>query len=178
MKTRLKCSSNIARCRLQLSSRRARNGRALATTSSPAPTDGRLSLTQSVVSSVLQWPLPGSGESASMTSGIRTLRCFSRTESRSATCHAALVMRTRISRRRCTSTTFRERRKPLPRDLRPNVGKCWQIGSIGKGGAEEESGGLLGFLGADARNRTEDPIITSDVLCQLSYVGSEDALGL
>ena len=30
---------------------------------------------------------------------------------------------------------------------------------------------LLGFLGADARNRTEDPIITSDVLCQLSYVG-------
>ena len=37
--------------------------------------------------------------------------------------------------------------------------------------------GLLGFLGADARNRTEDPIITSDVLCQLSYVGSEEALG-
>jgi hypothetical protein len=34
---------------------------------------------------------------------------------------------------------------------------------------------LLGFLGADARNRTEDPIITSDVLCQLSYVGSEEA---
>ena len=62
--------------------------------------------------------------------------------------------------------------------MRPNVGKCWQIGIIGKGGAEEESGGLLGFLGADARNRTEDPIITSDVLCQLSYVGSEDALGL
>ena len=26
-------------------------------------------------------------------------------------------------------------------------------------------------LGADARNRTGDPIITSDVLCQLSYVG-------
>lgn len=25
--------------------------------------------------------------------------------------------------------------------------------------------------GADARNRTGDPIITSDVLCQLSYVG-------
>jgi len=40
-----------------------------------------------------------------------------------------------------------------------------------------ESSDLLGFLGADARNRTEDPIITSDVLCQLSYVGSEDALG-
>ena len=54
---------------------------------------------------------------------------------------------------------------------------CWQIGIIGKGGAEEESGGLLGFVGADARNRTEDPIITSDVLCQLSYVGSEEALG-
>jgi hypothetical protein len=32
-------------------------------------------------------------------------------------------------------------------------------------------------LGADARNRTEDPIITSDVLCQLSYVGSEEASG-
>jgi hypothetical protein len=31
---------------------------------------------------------------------------------------------------------------------------------------------VLGFLGADARNRTADPIITSDVLCQLSYVGS------
>ena len=54
---------------------------------------------------------------------------------------------------------------------------CCAADTIGKGGAEEERGGLLGFLGADARNRTEDPIITSDVLCQLSYVGSEDALG-
>ena len=26
--------------------------------------------------------------------------------------------------------------------------------------------------GADARNRTADPFITSEVLCQLSYVGS------
>jgi hypothetical protein len=68
---------------------------------------------------------------------------------------------------------YRSRTRPH----RSDVGKCWQGGIIGKGGAEEESGGLLGFLGADARNRTEDPIITSDVLCQLSYVGSEEALG-
>ena len=33
------------------------------------------------------------------------------------------------------------------------------------------------IVGADARNRTEDPIITSDVLCQLSYVGPEEAMG-
>jgi hypothetical protein len=49
--------------------------------------------------------------------------------------------------------------------------------AIGRGGAGEEDSATLGFLGADARNRTEDPIITSDVLCQLSYVGSEEALG-
>ena len=30
---------------------------------------------------------------------------------------------------------------------------------------------MLGFYGADARNRTGDPFITSEVLCQLSYVG-------
>ncbi len=30
--------------------------------------------------------------------------------------------------------------------------------------------------GADARNRTADPFITSEVLCQLSYVGSGEAL--
>ena len=46
--------------------------------------------------------------------------------------------------------------------FRPRGPRCVRAtGIIGKGGAEEESGGLLGFLGADARNRTEDPIITS-----------------
>jgi hypothetical protein len=41
----------------------------------------------------------------------------------------------------------------------------------GKGGEDSELCVLRHVLGADARNRTEDPIITSDVLCQLSYVG-------
>ena len=36
----------------------------------------------------------------------------------------------------------------------------------------DEACGVLGFCGADARNRTADPFITSEVLCQLSYVGS------
>jgi hypothetical protein len=31
------------------------------------------------------------------------------------------------------------------------------------------------LCGADAGNRTPDPIITSDVLCQLSYVGPREA---
>ena len=31
---------------------------------------------------------------------------------------------------------------------------------------------FAGFLGADARIRTGDPFITSEVLYQLSYVGS------
>ena len=53
-----------------------------------------------------------------------------------------------------------------------NVGKAASLARVGG-----EESGFLGFLGADARNRTEDPIITSDVLCQLSYVGSEEAMG-
>ena len=33
-------------------------------------------------------------------------------------------------------------------------------------------------VGADARNRTADPFITSEVLCQLSYVGLGSSLGI
>ena len=41
-----------------------------------------------------------------------------------------------------------------------------------KGEGPPASDGLLeGLGGADARNRTADPFITSEVLCQLSYVG-------
>ena len=43
--------------------------------------------------------------------------------------------------------------------------------------ATGKGGRMLVLCGADARNRTEDPIITSDVLCQLSYVGPEEAMG-
>ena len=35
-----------------------------------------------------------------------------------------------------------------------------------------------GRSGADARNRTADPFITSEVLCQLSYVGLGSSLGI
>ncbi len=37
---------------------------------------------------------------------------------------------------------------------------------------------MLGESGADARNRTADPFITSEVLCQLSYVGFGSSLGI
>ena len=36
---------------------------------------------------------------------------------------------------------------------------------------------LLGFLRADARTRTADPFITSEVLYQLSYVGAPRIVG-
>jgi hypothetical protein len=63
------------------------------------------------------------------------------------------------------------------------TGLCAARGSAGKGHREravaagDAHAGRRAKTGADARNRTEDPIITSDVLCQLSYVGSEEALG-
>jgi hypothetical protein len=36
--------------------------------------------------------------------------------------------------------------------------------------------GLQAFSGADARTRTGDPFITSEVLYQLSYVGEADGV--
>ena len=54
----------------------------------------------------------------------------------------------------------------------------WQKRFPGKGGEgrfTEATCRLQGNLGADARNRTADPFITSEVLCQLSYVGPGEA---